>query len=85
MEQLTYLLFLKMPDERAQPPHNQASIVPGAYSWPSLLAKDGDELFDHYRHVLEALGQFRLIASDLGAETAEEPSRSTPPPRPSPK
>jgi type I restriction enzyme M protein len=21
-----------------------------------LLAKDGDELFDHYRHTLEALG-----------------------------
>ena len=57
VEQLTYLLFLKMADERAQPPYNQASIVPGAYSWPSLLAKDGDELFDHYRHVLEALGQ----------------------------
>lgn len=59
VEQLTYLLFLKMADERAQPPYNQASIVPGAYSWPSLLAKDGDELFDHYRHVLEALGQHR--------------------------
>jgi len=57
VEQLTYLLFLKMADERAQPPYNQASIVPGAYSWPSLLVKDGDELFDHYRHVLEALGQ----------------------------
>ncbi|MDE2618129.1 MAG: SAM-dependent DNA methyltransferase, partial [Burkholderiales bacterium] len=38
-------------------PYSQASIVPGAYSWPSLLAKDGDALFDHYRHVLEALGQ----------------------------
>jgi type I restriction enzyme M protein len=57
VEQLTYLLFLKMADERAQPPYSQASIVPGAYSWPSLLAKDGDALFDHYRHVLEALGQ----------------------------
>lgn len=57
VEQLTYLLFLKMADERARPPYNQASIVPGAYSWPSLLAKDGDQLFDHYRHVLEALGQ----------------------------
>ncbi|MGH6627900.1 MAG: type I restriction-modification system subunit M [Burkholderiaceae bacterium] len=57
VEQLTYLLFLKMADERAQPPYNQASIVPDAYSWPSLLAKDGDELFDHYRHMLEALGQ----------------------------
>lgn len=57
VEQLTYLLFLKMADERAQPPYSQASIIPGAYSWPSLLSKDGDELFDHYRHCLEALGQ----------------------------
>jgi type I restriction enzyme M protein len=59
LEQLTYLLFLKMADERAQPPHNQASIIPGAYSWPSLLSKDGDELFDHYRHCLETLGQHK--------------------------
>ena len=57
VEQLTYLLFLKMADERAQPPYNQASIVPAAYAWPTLLAKDGDELFDHYRHALEKLGQ----------------------------
>ena len=59
VEQLTYLLFLKMADERAQPPYNQASLIPGAYSWPSLLAKDGDDLFDHYRHTLEALGQHK--------------------------
>ena len=57
VEQLTYLLFLKMADERAQPPYNQSSIVPASYAWPTLLAKDGDELFDHYRHLLEKLGQ----------------------------
>jgi type I restriction enzyme M protein len=56
VEQLTYLLFLKMADERAKPPYNQASIVPLQYGWGSLLNKDGDELFDHYRHLLEALG-----------------------------
>jgi hypothetical protein len=28
VEQLTYLLFLKMADERSQPPYNQPSIVP---------------------------------------------------------
>ncbi|MDD5030885.1 MAG: N-6 DNA methylase [Rhodoferax sp.] len=57
VEQLTYLLFLKMADERSAPPYNQPSIVPAAYAWPTLLAKDGDELFDHYRHLLERLGQ----------------------------
>ena len=56
VEQLTYLLFLKMSDERSRPPHNQASPITQGYDWPSLLAKDGDELFDHYRHTLDKLG-----------------------------
>ena len=56
LEQLTYLLFLKMADERSRPPHNQPSPVPAPYAWPALLAKDGDDLFDHYRHTLEELG-----------------------------
>lgn len=57
VEQLTYLLFLKMADERLKPPYKQKSIVPKGYDWPSLLKKDGAELFDHYRHVLENLGK----------------------------
>ena len=55
-EQLTYLLFLKMADERTKPPHNQLSIVPEDCGWNSLIKRDGDELFDHYRHILEKLG-----------------------------
>ncbi len=57
VEQLTYLLFLKMADERAKPPYNQPNQIPAKYDWQSLLKKDGDDLFDHYRHVLEKLGQ----------------------------
>ncbi len=57
VEQLTYLLFLKMADERTKPPYNQTSPVPERFSWPSLLKKDGDALFDHYRHILEELGK----------------------------
>lgn len=56
VEQLTYLLFLKMADERTKPPHDQPSILPAKYAWPSLLKKDGDELFGHYRTILEKLG-----------------------------
>ena len=56
VEQLTYLLFLKMADERTQAPYNHKSPVPEKYGWQSLIKKDGDELFEHYRHVLEALG-----------------------------
>lgn len=37
VELLTYLLFLKMADERAQPPYNQPSIVPAAYAHRPVL------------------------------------------------
>jgi len=57
VEQLTYLLFLKMADERTKPPYKQKSMVPKKYDWQSLIKKDGDELFDHYRHVLENIGK----------------------------
>jgi type I restriction-modification system DNA methylase subunit len=57
VEQLTCLLFLKMMHERTQEPWNQSSPIPAGYDWPSLLAKDGDALEAHYRHVLETLGK----------------------------
>jgi len=57
VEQLTYLLFLKMADERTKAPYNQKSAVPEKFNWRSLFKKDGDELFDHYRHLLEGLGK----------------------------
>ncbi len=56
VEQLTYLLFLKMADERTKLPYSQESVVPKKWSWPELVKLDGDQLFDHYRHLLEALG-----------------------------
>jgi len=46
-----------MADERSRPPYSQPSPIPAAYAWPSLLARDGDALFDHYRHTLEELGK----------------------------
>ncbi len=56
VEQLTYLLFLKMADERTKPPYNQPSAVPAKYNWPMLLKRDGDDLFDHYRLMPKSLG-----------------------------
>jgi type I restriction enzyme M protein len=57
VEQLTYLLFLKMADEQTRPPLSRPSTIPEGLDWPSLLARDGDELETHYRHILEALGR----------------------------
>jgi type I restriction enzyme M protein len=57
VEQLTYLLFLKMAHERTQAPWNEKSIIPKGYDWPALLAKEGDELEVQYRRTLETLGR----------------------------
>jgi type I restriction enzyme M protein len=57
LEQLTYLLFLKMADEQTRPPFSRPAIVPEGLDWASLLARDGDELEAHYIHVLRELGQ----------------------------
>lgn len=57
LEQLTYLLFLKMADEQTKPPFSRPAIVPEGLDWPSLLARDGDELEAHYIHILRELGQ----------------------------
>ena len=35
VEQLTYLLFLKMSDERTKAPYNKQSAVPEGYDWLS--------------------------------------------------
>jgi type I restriction enzyme M protein len=59
VEQLTYLLFLKMAHERTGPPWREASIVPTGFDWPSLTDpnRDGAELEVHYRHLLEELAK----------------------------
>src|SRR6185437_14054742 len=59
VEQLTFLLFLKMADEQTKlpPPHNKPSPVPKEFAWPTLLKLDGDDLETHYRHTLEELGK----------------------------
>ena len=57
LEQLTYLLFLKMADEQTRPPWSRPSPVPEGYDWASLIARDGAPLEQHYRAVLEHLGR----------------------------
>lgn len=57
VEQLTYLLFLKMADEQTKPPFNKPSTIPTELDWKSLISKDGDALEVHYRHILETLGK----------------------------
>jgi type I restriction enzyme M protein len=56
VEQLTYLLFLKIADENEQY-LGRASGIPADYGWQSFTGKDGDALETHYRHLLERLAK----------------------------
>ena len=57
VEQLTYLLFLKMDDERTKPPFNKDSDIPTKYNWESLKSKEGANLESHYILTLNELGK----------------------------
>ncbi len=60
IEQLTYLLFLKMADERR-------IALPEGCDWPSLEARSGTDLADHYVDLLRTLGQERGLLGDIFA------------------
>ncbi len=56
IEQITYLLFLKMDQEREE--HlGEPSTIPPLWNWSELVNKDGEALERQYRRTLEALGQ----------------------------
>ncbi len=60
IEQITYLLFLKMADERG-------IELPKACDWPALEDKSGTALTDHYIDSLRKLGQQKGILGDIFA------------------
>ncbi|MGA2145555.1 MAG: class I SAM-dependent DNA methyltransferase [Bryobacteraceae bacterium] len=58
IEQLTYLLFLKMADERAVE-------IPNAYDWVTLKDLSGTELLDHYNETLRKLRDAGGLLGDI--------------------
>jgi type I restriction enzyme M protein len=56
LEQLTYLLFLKMAHEYAEPPYGRKTSIPKGHDWNSLRDKVGEPLEAHYLAVLHKLG-----------------------------
>jgi len=65
LEQLTYLLFLKMANEYEKPPHNRELDIPKDFSWESLTAKKGAELELHYSHLLRELSNAKGILGQI--------------------
>jgi type I restriction enzyme M protein len=60
IEQLTYLLFLKMAEEKG-------ADIPKEYSWPVLREKSGTELTDFYVDALRGLGKQKGTLGDIYA------------------
>ena len=66
LEQLTYLLFLKMADEYSKPPHKRTDInIPAEMNWETLTEKSGDELERHYNKILRSLGKEKGILGQI--------------------
>jgi len=57
LEQLTYLLFLKMAHEYTQPPYSRNTQVPAGFDWTALRSKNGAPLEVHYLATLHKLGE----------------------------
>lgn len=57
LEQLTYLLFLKMADEYSKPPYKRNIGIPEDCKWDMLRSKNGAELFEYYKYILDALSK----------------------------
>jgi len=60
IEQITYLLFLKMADEKG-------ISLPKGCTWPALSEKSGSALVDHYVDLLRTLGKNPGILGDIYA------------------
>src|SRR5690554_261075 len=65
LEQLTYLLFLKMADEFTKPPYNRNINIPKDYDWESLKEKRGAALDKHYAETLEKLSNTKGILGQI--------------------
>ena len=61
IEQLTYLLFLKMADERG-------ASVPAGCDWASLKDLSGTALTDHYADILRKLREAGGLLADIFAQ-----------------
>jgi type I restriction enzyme M protein len=66
LEQLTYLLFLKMADEYTKPPHKRKDIaIPPDLNWESLVIESGEDLEKHYNKILRTLGKEKSILGQI--------------------
>jgi type I restriction enzyme M protein len=65
LEQLTYLIFLKMADEYGKPPYDRDIGIPSGFDWTSLTTRRGADLEAHYVALLRKLGEQRGMLGQI--------------------
>lgn len=68
LEQITYLIFLKMAFEYSQPPYKRNVGIPTEYNWQSLINRSGMELESHYLALLRDLSQKKGLLGQIFAK-----------------
>lgn len=75
LEQLTYLIFLKMADEYSKAPYNRDFGIPSEYAWDKLTNKSGAELADQYKATLDNLGKYSGALQEIYTEAQNKVSK----------
>ena len=57
LEQITYLIFLKMAEEYSKPPYKRDTGIPVDCTWSDMSSLKGAELEEKYKSILEKLGE----------------------------
>ena len=65
LEQLTYMIFLKMSDEYSRPPYNRETGIPAGCGWADMNALTGAALEEKYKEILDTLGKKPGILGEI--------------------
>ena len=76
LEQLTYLIFLKMSDEYSKPPYKKDAGIPDGYTWSDMNMLKGAELEEQYKNTLETLATKGGILGQIFSQASNKISNA---------
>ena len=76
LEQLTYLIFLKMSDEYSKPPYKKITGIPEGYTWSDMNTLKGAELEEQYKKTLETLAKEGGILGQIFSQSSNKISNA---------
>ena len=76
LEQLTYLIFLKMSDEYSKPPYKKNTGIPAGYTWADMNTLKGAELEEQYKKTLEELAKKGGILGQIFSQSSNKISNA---------